>query len=93
MDQLPLDGRITDLRAFARLGEEGVDLFMVDSTNAEVPGFTTSEGEIGPVIDRVFQRSEGRIIVACFASHVHRVQQVLDGRSPTSARSPTSVAR
>jgi ribonuclease J len=78
MDQLPLDGRITDLRAFARLGEEGVDLFMVDSTNAEVPGFTTSEIEIAPVIDRVFHRSQGRIIVACFASHVHRVQQVLD---------------
>jgi ribonuclease J len=78
MDQLPLDRRITDLRAFARLGEEGVDLFMVDSTNAEVPGFTTSEVEIGPVIDRVFHRSQGRIIVACFASHVHRVQQVLD---------------
>src|SRR5687767_8052651 len=78
MDQLPLDGRITDLRAFARLGEAGVDLFMVDSTNAEVPGFTTSEVEIGPVIDRVFHRSQGRIIVACFASHVHRVQQVLD---------------
>jgi ribonuclease J len=78
MDQLPLDGRITDLRAFGRLGEEGVDLFMVDSTNAEVPGFTTSEVEIGPVIDRVFHRSEGRIIVACFASHVHRVQQTMD---------------
>jgi ribonuclease J len=78
MDQLPLDGRITDLRAFARLGEEGVDLFMTDSTNAEVPGFTTSEVEIGPVLDRVFHRSHGRIIVACFASHVHRVQQVLD---------------
>jgi ribonuclease J len=78
MDQLPLDGRITDLRAFARLGEEGVDLFLVDSTNAEVPGFTTSEVEIGPVIDRVFHRSNGRIIVACFASHVHRVQQALD---------------
>ena len=78
MDQLPLDGRITDLRAFARVGEEGVDLFMVDSTNAEVPGFTTSEVEIGPVLDRVFHRSSGRIIVACFASHVHRVQQVLD---------------
>ncbi len=78
MDQLPLDGRITDLRAFARLGEEGVDLFMVDSTNAEVPGFTTSEAEIGPVLDRVFARSTGRIIVACFSSHVHRVQQVLD---------------
>jgi ribonuclease J len=78
MDQLPLDGRITDLRAFARLGEEGVDLFMVDSTNAEVPGFTTAEVEIAPVIDRVFARSKGRIIVACFASHVHRVQQVMD---------------
>jgi ribonuclease J len=78
MDQLPLDGRITDLREFARLGVEGVDLFMVDSTNAEVPGFTTSEVEIGPVIDRVFHRSQGRLIVACFASHVHRVQQVLD---------------
>jgi ribonuclease J len=79
MDQLPLDGRITDLRAFARLGEEGVDLFMVDSTNAEVPGFTTSEVEIRPVLDRVFDTSRGqRIIVACFASHVHRVQQVID---------------
>ncbi len=78
MDQLPLDGRITDLRAFARLGEEGVDLFMVDSTNAEVPGFTTSEREIAPVLDRVFGGAERRIIVASFASHVHRVQQVLD---------------
>jgi len=78
MDQLPLDGRITDLRSFARLGEEGVDLFMVDSTNAEVPGFTTSEQEIAPVIERVFHESDQRIIVACFASHVHRVQQVLD---------------
>jgi ribonuclease J len=78
MDQLPLDGRITDLRAFARLGEEGVDLFMTDSTNAEVPGFTTQEKKIGPVLDDVFRDSEQRIIVACFASHVHRVQQVLD---------------
>jgi ribonuclease J len=78
MDQLPLDGRITDLRAFARLGEEGVDLFMVDSTNAEVPGFTTHEREIGPVLDTVFAGAEKRIIVASFASHVHRVQQVLD---------------
>ncbi|UAL31202.1 ribonuclease J [Nocardioides rotundus] len=78
MDQLPLDGRITDLRSFARLGEEGVDLFLVDSTNAEVPGFTTAEKDISPVLDRVFAKSEQRIIVACFASHVHRVQQVLD---------------
>ena len=78
MDQLPLDGRITDLRSFARLGEEGVDLLLVDSTNAEVPGFTTSERDIGPVLNRVFQTSRQRIIVACFASHVHRVQQVMD---------------
>jgi ribonuclease J len=78
MDQLPLDSRITDLRAFARLGEEGVDLFMTDSTNAEMPGFTTGEKNIGPVLDTVFYQSKQRIIVACFASHVHRVQQVLD---------------
>jgi ribonuclease J len=78
MDQLPLDGRITDLRAFARLGEEGVDLFLTDSTNAETPGFTPSEKKITPVINQVFRESSQRIIVACFASHVHRVQQVLD---------------
>jgi ribonuclease J len=78
VDQLPLDGRLTDLPGFARLGAEGVDLLMVDSTNAEVPGFVTSEREIAPVLDRVFAQAERRIIVACFASHVHRVQQVLD---------------
>ncbi len=78
MDQLPLDGRLTDLRAFARLGEEGVDLFLTDSTNAEVPGFTTSERDIAPAIDTVFRNARRRVIVACFSSHVHRVQQVLD---------------
>ncbi|WP_139984007.1 ribonuclease J [Nocardioides litoris] len=78
MDQLPLDGRITDLRAFARVGEEGVDLFLTDSTNAETPGFTPAEKSITPVVDQVFRDSKQRIIVACFASHVHRVQQVLD---------------
>ncbi|MEO6199986.1 MAG: ribonuclease J [Cryobacterium sp.] len=78
MDQFPLDGRITDLRAFARLGEEGVDLFLVDSTNAEVPGFTISEGELAPAIDTVFRTTKGRVIVSSFASHVHRIQQVLD---------------
>ncbi len=78
MDQLPLDNRLTDLRAFARLGEEGVDLFMTDSTNAEVPGFTTPEKDIAPAIDKVFRDAERRIIVACFSSHVHRVQQVLN---------------
>ncbi|MGH3423581.1 MAG: ribonuclease J, partial [Nocardioidaceae bacterium] len=78
MDQLPLDTRITDLRAFGRLGEAGVDLFLTDSTNADVPGFTTTERDIAPVLDRVFAQSEQRIIAACFASHVHRVQQILD---------------
>lgn len=78
MDQLPLDNRLTDLNAFARLGADGVDLFLVDSTNAEVPGFVTSEREIAPVIDRVFTQAPGRIVVGCFASHIHRVQQVID---------------
>ena len=78
MDQLPLDERITDLRAFARLGEEGVDLFLVDSTNADVPGFTPTERSIGPVLDQVIARAKRRVIVASFSSHVHRVQQVID---------------
>ena len=78
MDQLPLDRRLTDLRAFARMGEEGVDLFMVDSTNALVPGFITPEREIGPVLDQVFGEAAGQIVVASFASHVHRVQQVIN---------------
>ena len=78
MDQLPLDGRLTDLRALARLGEEGVDLLMIDSTNAEVPGFTTPEKDILPALQRVFATSKQRLIVTSFASHVHRVQQVLD---------------
>ncbi|MEJ7726834.1 MAG: ribonuclease J [Actinomycetes bacterium] len=78
MDQFPLDGRITDLRAFARLGEEGVDLFLVDSTNAEVPGFTVAERELTPAIEAVFRTAPRRVIVSSFASHVHRIQQVLD---------------
>ncbi|GHG48536.1 ribonuclease J [Flavimobilis marinus] len=78
MDQFPLDGRITDLRAFGRLGDEGVDLFMTDSTNAEVQGFTTSERELTPAIDSVFKNAPRRVIVSSFASHVHRIQQVLD---------------
>jgi ribonuclease J len=78
MDQFPLDRRITDLRGFSRLGEEGVDLFLTDSTNAEVPGFTTSEEELTPAIDQVFRTAPKRVIVSSFASHVHRIQQVLD---------------
>ena len=78
MDQLPLDGRITDLRTFARLGDEGVDLFLVDSTNADIPGFTPAEREIMPALNRVIASTQRRVIVASFSSHVHRVQQVID---------------
>ena len=78
MDQLPLDGRLTDLRGFAQVGREGLDLFMVDSTNAETPGYTPYEKDIQPAMERVFANAPAKLIVACFASHVHRVQQVLD---------------
>lgn len=78
LDQLPLDGRLTDLAGFSRLGDEGVDLFLVDSTNAEVPGFVTPEREIGGVLDQVIGRARQRVIVASFASHVHRIQQIID---------------
>ncbi|MFD3812927.1 ribonuclease J [Rhodococcus sp. NPDC058639] len=78
LDQLPLDNRLTDLAGFSRLGDEGVDLFLVDSTNAEVPGFVTPEREIGGVLDSVIGKANNRVIVASFASHVHRIQQVVD---------------
>lgn len=78
LDQLPLDGRLTDLAGFSRLGDEGVDLFLVDSTNAEVPGFVVPEREIGGVLDGVVSQARGRVIVASFSSHVHRIQQVVE---------------
>jgi ribonuclease J len=78
MDQLPLDGRLTDLAGIAKLGESGIDLILSDSTNAEVPGFVASEREILPALERAFANATRRVIVASFASHVHRIQQVLD---------------
>ncbi|MBG6085125.1 ribonuclease J [Zhihengliuella flava] len=78
MDQFPLDRRITDLAGFARLGEEGVDLFLPDSTNAEVPGFMAAEADLVPAIDTVIRTAPRRVIVSSFASHVHRIQQVID---------------
>ncbi|MFD9216270.1 ribonuclease J [Streptomyces sp. NPDC087659] len=78
MDQLPMDGRLTDLHAFARLSEEGIDLLLSDSTNAEVPGFVPAERDISNVLRGVFANATKRIIVASFASHIHRVQQILD---------------
>jgi ribonuclease J len=92
MDQFPLDDRLTDLRGFARLGEEGVDLFLVDSTNADVPGFTTAERDLTPAIEQVFRTTPGRVIVSSFASHVHRIQQVLDA-AHASGRKAALVGR
>lgn len=92
MDQFPLDGRVTDLRAFARFGEEGVDLLLIDSTNAEVPGFTTSEVDLMPAIEEVFRTAPRRVIVSSFASHVHRIQQILDA-SATHGRKVSFVGR
>ncbi|GIG41224.1 ribonuclease J [Cellulomonas phragmiteti] len=78
MDQFPLDGRLTDLRHLARLSDEGIDMFLVDSTNAEVPGFTISERDLTPAIGEVFATTKRRVVVSSFASHVHRIQQVVD---------------
>jgi ribonuclease J len=78
LDQLPLDDRPTDLPAMSRLGDAGVDLFLCDSTNSEIPGVGPSESEIGPNMHRLIRGAEGRVIVACFASNVARVQQIVD---------------
>jgi ribonuclease J len=78
LDQLPLDGRPTDLPGMSRLGDSGVDLFLCDSTNAEIPGVGPSESEIGPALHRLIRGAQGRVIVACFASNVDRVQQIID---------------
>ena len=76
LDPTPIDGRPTDLPAFAGLGRKGVRLLLSDSTNAERPGFEPSESSVGQPIRDVIQSAEGRVIAACFSSHVHRVQQI-----------------
>ena len=79
LDLTPIDGRRTDLARLAALGDEGVALLLCDSTNAEEPGFTASERSVGGALRRLFlERPERRIVVACFASHIHRVQQIMD---------------
>jgi len=78
LDQLPLDDLPTDLPGMSRLGDSGVDLFLCDSTNSEIPGVGPSESEIGPNMHRLIRGAEGRVIVACFASNVARVQQIID---------------
>ena len=76
-DHTPIDGRITDVNTFAHLGQTGVLALLADSTNAETPGSTPSEALVGQAFHQIFAEAEGRVIVACFASHVHRVQQAI----------------
>jgi ribonuclease J len=79
LDLTPIDGRRTDINRLAALGDEGVALLLADSTNAEEPGFTPSESSVGAALRRLFlERPERRMVVACFASHIHRIQQIAD---------------
>jgi ribonuclease J len=78
MDLTPIDGRPTDLGGLARLAAGGIDLLLSDSTNADQPGFIPSEVEVGRALEDIFGAARRRIVVACFASHVHRVQQIFD---------------
>ena len=79
LDLTPIDGRRTDLNRLAALGDEGVTLLLADSTNAEEPGFTPSEASVGVALRRLFLERPGRrVVVACFASHIHRIQQIAD---------------
>lgn len=76
-DHTPIDGRITDVNTFAHLGEQGVLALLGDSTNAPSKGSTPSEAVVGQAFHQIFAEAEGRVIVACFASHIHRVQQAI----------------
>jgi ribonuclease J len=78
LDHTPVDGLRTDVGRLAELGSAGVDLLLGDSTNAERPGFTGSERLVGEAFDQIIPRCRGRVLVACFASNVHRMQQAID---------------
>ena len=78
LDQTPIDGVCTDFAALSRFGEVGVDLMMSDSTNANVPAFTPSEAEVGQAMREIISQATGRVIIASFASHIHRMQQICD---------------
>ncbi len=78
LDQTPIDGVHTDFSALARYGEIGVDLMMSDSTNAQNPNFTPSEAEVGKTLQSIISQAKGRVIIASFASHIHRMQQICD---------------
>ena len=77
VDYTPVDGKVIDIAKFAQLGKEGVLALMSDSTNAENPGYTMSESKVGDMFESYFKKATGRIIVATFASNIHRLQQVI----------------
>ncbi len=77
-DQTPIDGQLFDIARLSRIGEDGVLILLSDSTNVERPGFVPSERIVGDTFDKVFREAKKRIIIACFASNVHRVQQAID---------------
>jgi ribonuclease J len=77
-DPTPVDGELTDYHKFAELGDRGVLVLLSDSTNALRPGFTPSERTVGQAFEEIFRTTTRRIIIACFASHIHRIQQILD---------------
>lgn len=87
-DQTPVDGKQAEIGKMAAIGERGVLCLLSDSTNAERPGTTKSESEVGQGINKVFEKTAGRIIVTTFASNVHRIQQVIDA----SVRSKRKLA-
>jgi ribonuclease J len=78
LDQTPLDGRATDLHALAQEAQRGVHLLLSDSTNAEEAGYTASERSVGPVLNDIVARAPKRVVVACFSSHIHRIQQIVN---------------
>src|SRR6201999_955548 len=86
LDQLPPDGRPTDLPGMSRLGGAGVGLLLCDSTKAEIPGVGPLGGEGGPTLPRLIRSAQGRVIVACFASNVDRVQQIIDAATALGRR-------
>ncbi len=92
LDPTPIDGVPTDLSAFAGFGRMGVRLLLIDSTNAEVPGFTPSEASLGGPLEDLTGHAKGRVIIACFSSHVHRVQQAIDAVA-ASGRKLTFIGR
>jgi ribonuclease J len=99
IDYTPIDGEIADLGRFVELSQKGVIVLMADSTNVERPGYTMSESIVGETFERLFAKAEGRIIVATFASNVHRVRQIMqaadkyDRKVTVSGRSMENIVR